>query len=200
MKDINILIFGDSIVYGAWDVENAGWVNRLRLVLENKNDCYYNIFNLGIPGDTTENVKKRFVYECNHRYNINAQTVIIFSVGINDSYMVTGKNNVSILDFKNNILDLINMAKKYTKNILFIGLSKVNESLVNPLIWDDNISYLNEEILKYDKELESICCQNKIAYLNIFDLLEISDLKDGLHPNSVGHQKMCDEILRELEK
>lgn len=200
MKDINILIFGDSITYGAWDDEKAGWINRLRLILENKNDHYYNIFNLGIPGDTTINVKERFNYECKHRYNINAQTIIIFSIGINDSYIVDGKNNVSILDFKKNILDLINMAKEYTQNILFIGLSKVDESQVNPLSWDDNISYLNKEILKFDKELESICYQNKIAYLDIFDLLEISDLKDGLHPNNVGHKKMCDEILRKIEE
>lgn len=47
MKDVNILVFGDSIVYGAWDDEKAGWVNRLRLVLEHQNDVYYNIFNLG---------------------------------------------------------------------------------------------------------------------------------------------------------
>ncbi len=200
MKDINILVFGDSIVYGAWDDENAGWVNRLRLVLESKNDCYYNIFNLGIPGDTTTNVKTRFEYECSHRHNINAQTIIIFSVGINDSYIVAEKNNVSISDFKNNILDLINMAKEYTQNILFIGLSKVDESQVNPLSWDNNISYLNKEILKFDKVLESICYQNKIDYLNIFELLKISDLKDGLHPNSVGHQKICNEILRKIEK
>ena len=34
MKDINILVFGDSITYGAWDKEKSGWVNRLRLALE----------------------------------------------------------------------------------------------------------------------------------------------------------------------
>ena len=114
--------------------------------------------------------------------------------------MVDEKNNVSISDFKKNILDLINMSKEYTQNILFLGLSRVDESKVNPLSWDDNISYLNKEILKFDKELERICSKNKISYLNIFDLLEISDLKDGLHPNSIGHQKICDEILKKIEK
>lgn len=195
MKDVNILVFGDSIVYGAWDDEKAGWVNRLRLVLEHQNDVYYNIFNLGIPGDTTINVKRRFDFECKCRYNIDSLNIIIFSVGINDSYVVDGKNNVSILEFKKNILDLINMAKEYSQNILFVGLSKVDEFKVNPLSWDGDISYLNSEILKFDKELESVCDKNKVAYLSIFNLLEISDLSDGLHPSSVGHQKICDEIL-----
>lgn len=200
MKDINILVFGDSIVYGAWDDESAGWVNRLRLALENKNDCYYNIFNLGIPGETTINVKERFNYECKHRHDINAQTIIIFSVGINDSYIVAGKNNVSILDFKNNILDLINMSKKYTENILFIGLSKVNEEQVCPLPWDNSISYLNKEILKFDEILKNVCKENKISYLDIFHLFKITDLQDGLHPNSKGHKKLCDEVLKQIEK
>lgn len=43
MKDIDILIFGDSITYGAWDSEKGGWVNRLRLTLENKGEIYFNI-------------------------------------------------------------------------------------------------------------------------------------------------------------
>lgn len=200
MKNINILVFGDSIAYGAWDDESAGWVNRLRLALENKNDCYYNIFNLGIPGETTTNVKKRFDYECNHRHDINAQTIIIFSIGINDSYIVAGKNNVSILDFKNNILDLINMAKKYTENILFIGLSKVDEDQVCPLPWDNGISYLNKEILKFDEILKNVCKENRIPYLDIFHLFKITDLQDGLHPNSKGHKKLCDEVLKQIDK
>lgn len=200
MKDINILVFGDSITYGAWDNEKAGWVNRLRLSLEGKNDRYYSIFNLGIPGDTTIGVKKRFNNECKCRCDETARTIIIFSIGINDSYIVDGKNNVAISNFKENILDLINMAKKYTEDILFIGLSKVDEALVNPIAWDDSISYLNKEIFKFDKELENICVQNKISYLSVFDLLEKTDLQDGLHPNSVGHKKICDVILKYIEQ
>ena len=200
MKDINILVFGDSIVYGAWDKEIAGWVNRLRLSLENKNDGYYNVFNLGIPGDTTVSLKERFNYECNSRFNKKAQTIIIFSIGINDSYIIDGKNNVRISDFKNNTLDLINMAKQYTSNILFVGLVNVDESQVNPLEWDDSISYLNGEILKFDKELENVCYQNNCVYLNVFNLLGLSDLKDGLHPNCVGHQKICDKVLKTIKE
>ena len=41
--DINIMIFGDSIVYGAWDYNKNGWVNRLRMLFEQKYTDYYNI-------------------------------------------------------------------------------------------------------------------------------------------------------------
>lgn len=199
MKDINILVFGDSIAYGAWDNEKSGWINRLKLSLEKQTNYYYNIFNLGIPGNTTFDIKERFLYECKQRYSINSNTIIIFSIGINDSYIINGKNNVSIADFKNNIIDLINMAKTYTKNILFVGLTNVDESKVNPVPWENQISYLNKEILKFDYELENICKQNGISYLNVFELLKMDDLQDGLHPNSKGHQKLCNEILKHLK-
>ena len=34
----NICVFGDSIVWGAWDKEKAGWVNRLAIYCQNKNN------------------------------------------------------------------------------------------------------------------------------------------------------------------
>lgn len=199
MKDINILIFGDSITYGAWDKENGGWVNRLRLALENKNETYFNIFNLGIPGETTIDLKKRFDNECNYRFNTNDKTIIIFSVGINDSQIIKDKSLVLIKDFKKNIIKLIDKAKQYIPYILFIGLTKVDENRTNPVSWDNNINYSNEEIIKYNEVLKNICKEKEINYLEIFNLLDIKDLDDGLHPNNNGHQKLCEEILKYLQ-
>ena len=48
MNDVNILVFGDSIAYGALDNEKGGWVNRIRLALESKSEIYFNIYNLRI--------------------------------------------------------------------------------------------------------------------------------------------------------
>lgn len=48
----NICILGDSIVYGAWDEEKHGYVNRLREDLKENNQVE-NIYGLGIPGETT---------------------------------------------------------------------------------------------------------------------------------------------------
>ena len=187
MKDINILVFGDSITYGAWDKEKGGWVNRLRLALENDySNNYYTIFNLGISGDVTENIKDRFDNECKIRFNKNDNTIIIFSIGINDTQNVKDEDRVSLETFRNNIITLINSAKKYTDNILFIGLTKVDESKVTPLPWD--------------KELKNICLESNVDYLYIYDLLEGDELFDDLHPNNVGHQKNCDKVKTKISK
>ncbi len=199
MNDVNILVFGDSITYGAWDNEKGGWVNRIRLALESKSEIYFNIYNLGIPGDTTINLKKRFNNECNQRFNINDKTIIIFSIGINDSQIIENKRIILIEDFKKNIKELNDKAKQYTSHILFIGLTKVDETRTKPVSWDNNINYTNEEIIKYNEELKNICKEKEINYLDVYNLLDTTDLDDGLHPNNNGHQKLCEEILEYLQ-
>lgn len=199
MKETNILIFGDSIVYGAYDNEKAGWVNRLRILLEEEKDTYYNIFNLGIPGNTTVDVIKRLKHECDIRCIGNSENIIIFAVGINDSQIYNRKNNVQIETFKINIKNLVTMSKKYSNKILFIGLTNVDESRTIPITWNDNINYFNKKIIEFDKVLEETCKEQNVEYLKMFDLLEIDDLEDGLHPNSNGHEKICNKVFNKLQ-
>ena len=55
--------------------------------------------------------------------------------------------------------------------------------------WDKEKGYLNTKIINFDKELKNICLENNVDYLYIYELLEIEELFDGLHPNNVGYQK-----------
>lgn len=199
MKDIDIFVFGDSITYGEGDNEKCGWVNRFRLNLENNHTEDFNVFNLGISGDITEGVKNRFDSEFNTRKKEENEVIIIFSIGINDTQDINGKDRITIEQFEDNIVSLINKAKKYSNHIAFIGLSKVDETKVVPIPWNKEKSYFNKKIIKFDKKLEEVCNKNDIKYLKIYDLLSLDELADGLHPNSIGHQKLCDEITKFLE-
>lgn len=199
MKDINILVFGDSIVYGAYDDEKAGWVNRLRIMLESKNDTYYNIFNLGIAGNTTIDVLKRLKYECENRCVPDAKNIIIFAVGINDSQIINQKNNVQKEAFKLNLINIITLAKKYADEIMFLGLTRVDESKTVPIPWNPSICYFNKRIIEFDNELENICMEKNVGYLKMYDLLEKEELTDGLHPDSNGHQKIAEKVINKLK-
>ena len=53
-----LCVFGDSITWGAWDVEKGGWVNRLRLFIDKEN-LNYRVFNCGVGGDTTKELVAR---------------------------------------------------------------------------------------------------------------------------------------------
>lgn len=188
----NICILGDSIVYGAWDEEKHGYVNRLREDLKENNQVE-NIYGLGIPGETTAGLLKRIDTELKSR----KPNTIIIGIGINDTIYIKNKNKeaVSQEDFINNISKIINIAKKYTNNILILGLTRVIEERTTPILWNDNEMYFNNSIKKYDNLLEEYCKMNNIEYLKLFDVLQQTDFfDDGIHPNEKGHEKIYEAI------
>jgi len=199
VKEGTILIFGDSIAYGASDNEFGGWVNRLRIYLDNKLDIDYNIFNLSIPGETTKDVLKRFQDECKARYQKGKKLMVVFAIGINDTQNIGDKNRVTIEQFKKNIKILINVTKKFTKEILFIGFTKVDEVKTVPVSWDNEKSFYNKKIVEFDKALENICEISSVKYLKVYDLLNLTDLEDGIHPNRAGHEKLFKSIFNKLK-
>lgn len=175
--DTVILIFGDSIAYGLYDNE-LGWAYRLRKKLDNKNF----IFNLAIPGQNSFDILNKFEIELKNRYNETDNFKVIFSFGIKD----TLKNNID--DFKNNLLQIINKTKNYTKDITFIGLIKPD---INK-----RKEYDLDKVVLFDKTLEEICSKEKLKYIKIRDLINNNELVDGLHPNDVGHKKISNLIIK----
>ena len=199
-----ILVFGDSLVYGAWDLEKGGWVNRLRLFLDKENikksEFYYSVYNLGVSGDTSKDVLKRFEIETKHR--LRDELVFLFGVGTNDSAWMHSKNNFWIpqMEFEENIRKLISIARKFSSKIVFVGMVGVDESRVDPILWDKDKSYKNEYIRKYDELLEKICNEEKVGYIKLFGKISKELLEDGLHPNSEGHKKIFEAVRDFLTK
>jgi len=197
-----ILVFGDSITWGAFDSEGGGWVERLKVSMWTKGDIQ--VYNLGISGEKTSNLLERFESEeTKARSKENEETIIIFAIGINDSYFVHSKNSLMVPpeQFKENIQKLTDLAQKFSSKIIFIGLTRVDESKTTPIPWDTDKSYKNENIKKYNEIIKSACKDKNIYFVEIFDKWLQSDyknlLEDGLHPNSKGHQKIF-EIVKDF--
>jgi len=199
---MRILIFGDSITYGAWDKE-GGWVQRLRKFLDEKtlaDNGHFSVYNLGISGDNTEDLLERVEAETRHRLKEKEKMVFVFAIGVNDSQFIHSKNNLRVIpeEFENNIRDLINISKQFSSKIIFIGLTSVDESKTTPIPWNTDKSYKNEYIKKYDDIIKKVCEENKINHVRVFDKLKIADFEDGLHPNSAGHQKIFEIVKKFL--
>ena len=192
-KPESICIFGDSTAWGAWDMEKGGWVNRLWLYVGKRDDNknYVEIYNQSVSGGTTETILARFESEA----KIREVDALIFQSGANDSYLKgkDGSNQISPDKFKQNLEEIIRRSKNITENIIFIGFKNVDESKTTPVAWKD-IYYVNTEIKKYNEIMESVCKENNVKYLNIFGLLNKEDFEDGLHPNSVGHEKIFNKV------
>jgi len=190
-----ICLFGDSITWGAWDPERGGWGTRLRSYFET-NNIEVNVFNCGVSGNNTDDLLQRFKVEASAR----EPNIIIFAIGINDSQYVNSKDNprVPIKKFQNNLQELVNQAKSFTKQIIFVGLTKVDESKTMPIPWDTIKYYDNKNISLYNSKIKEICDKNNLQFIDMLDLLKNQDLEDGLHPNPSGHKKMFERIKKFL--
>lgn len=187
-RDLVIIAWGDSIVYGSHDNQYGGWVNRLKIKL-NKIEKINFVFNMGIPGQNSLNILERFEEELKNRFNLEDEFKLIFSFGIKDALLLN-KDNKYIKQFEKNVNEIIVKARQYSKDIYFVGLIKPDLS--------KRKEYKLDNILKIDKTIEKLCQINNIKYIDLKKLLDKEDLYDGLHPNTIGYEKICNEILNKL--
>ncbi len=192
----SICIFGASSTWGAWDLELGGWVNRLRLWLDQKNvaddDFYLTVYCLGVDGDRTPDVLKRFAGEVAAR----EPDVIIISIGDNDAAGKKDGNDHSVSpdEFVTNITTLVDKAQQAAKTVIFLGLKIPDESKTNPVPWNNEVHYTVDGVRKYDELLRATVEQHGASYLPFADVLLAADYADGLHPNEGGHQKIFEHV------
>ncbi len=196
-----ICIFGDSITWGATDPDAGGWVTRLRNSYEARGlpvDQDVDVYNLGVSGDNTDDLLKRFSIEAAAR----EPSAIIFAIGINDSQFVISKsdNRIPIAQFQKNLTALLNKPKTITSKVAFIGLTEVDESKTVPIPWNTDKTYTKENRDKYDDTIKSFCEEHSVPYLDMKIIVTLEELSDGLHPSSSGHKKMFEAVKNFIDR
>ena len=168
----------------------CGWVNRFRQKLENISTNNF-IVNLGIPGQNSTNIKNRFEIELKNRYNNTDNFILIYAIGIKDSAIINKDlNHINI--FKENIKYIIDITKKYTNNIYFIGLIEPDYS--------KRKEYKKENVYLIDDTLNQLCKNEEINYFQVRSLFKENLLVDGLHPNEKGHEILATKIFEEINE
>ncbi len=200
---MEIIVFGDSIAYGAWDKE-GGWVQRLRKILDVKTlsnpDQFYLVYNLSIDGADTELLLKCIDSEIKHRIQGGSPLILMFAVGVNDSCFVTTQNAnaVSQEKFVENLRSVIDTAERYTQTIVFVGLTPVDESRTTPVFWDAQKHYKNKNIKEYNELIRSVCEGENVHFIDLFQRFAKTDynalLEEGWHPNSEGHKEIFEIV------
>ncbi len=184
---MEIGIWGDSITYGAGDSEALGWVGRLRKLLEKNDDI--SVYNFGVCGDTTDDLLKRFSVEA----EAIKPNVVVFAIGINDSKYPVDEttNKVPLERYKQNMHELLRLAREHTNKIYVVGATKVEEAYIRK----SGTRFENKVIQTYNDFLKDVCKSENLTYVDVFDVLDAhADLDDGLHPNAQGYDKLFETI------
>lgn len=180
---MKVSIFGDSIVWGAYDLELGGWANRLKLHFDNRGDFEIDIYNHGISGDRVVDVLNRLGNEA----KALLPDKIILAIGINDTPIPDFPSGTDLKTFKRQYQKLIELARKHAKSLVIVGLTNVDEKIAGH-------GYKNKEVEKLNKIIKELAQRENIPFVNLFGSLADDDVMDGLHPNAKGHQKIFEKI------
>jgi len=198
-----IFCFGDSITQGFWDTE-GGWVQRLWSELDeakvSSESERYEMYNLGVSGDTTEDILHRFEFELKARLDEDDKQIVLFAVGVNDSqYLIQEKQlRFSVADYQKNLEALVDKAKKLNAHVVIVGLAPIDQMKVDPMPWADDRSYRTEYIEQFNEVAKKVAENTNCLFIDLYGPLQeqrfAQYLPDGVHPNDEGHQKMYELI------
>lgn len=204
---LQIFCFGASSVYGVGTV-NGSWADlikqRINLDLYGNNSGKkIEVFNLGISGEKSAQLEQRLEQEVKAReaFHKEWRKLIIISCGTNDSRAVGSKDSFisSIDEFRDTATQIVELAQKFTSNIIGVGLTPVDNSRTQPLAGKDTY-FDSERIREFEAAYQSVCESKNIAFLENY--MPATKLKwveeylysDGLHSNDKAHQWIFDRL------
>lgn len=202
----NFLFFGDSITYGEYDGVLGGYVDYLKRFSHaeyyNNKAQEVNCFNLGIGGETTVGLLKRFEVEVQARLSPD-ENEIFFFYGANDLAIKKGVEMLTLPDFEKNISQAIQLAKKYTDKVNVISIIPISEKL-DGIPTTAGTLRTTEKIELFNTSLKRLSTENSVNFINIYSSFNLNKEElisnDGVHPNENGYELIAENIKPIIEK
>ncbi|MEK7622958.1 MAG: GDSL-type esterase/lipase family protein [Patescibacteria group bacterium] len=137
----------------------------------------------GISGDTSDGTLARFETELKPRLSLTESNIVVIATGINDSAIIPAEK------YQTNLIQLVNIARKYTQEIIFIGPTPIDEAKVE-VPWVPGKFLTSQSVQQFNQIMSKVAKTNNLKYVNLFNDLPpeyIKTLDDGVHPNRDGH-------------
>jgi len=84
---------------------------------------------------------------------------------------------------------------------VFLGLTPVDEKLVFPIPWACDRGYKNKNVEQYNQILEQVSNETEnVSFLSVYEVLQMENLQDGVHPNTEGHRKIFEVVSKYIDK
>ncbi len=197
-----LVVLGDSFVYGWGDPENGGWCEQLRRNFMNLPNGPI-IYSLGVRGDGLEKVASRWNQEWNCRGELRRKVpdAILLAVGLNDSARIgspDGRPQLSAEAYRFGLYQLISTIKKQA-DVLVMGIPAVDESLMP---FAECLWFSNKSGSIYESQIEETCLDLDVPFLPIHKSMQSEESwsnwiePDGIHLNSSGHYWIYQKLLR----
>lgn len=187
LPQVRICFVGDSFVNGTGDPQFLGWAGR---ICANANKKGYDItyYNLGIRRDTSTDIAKRWSPEVSVRLPKEYDGRVVFSFGLNDTTVENGKTRVDFADSIKNAHKILSDAKKLYPVLM-----------VSPAPYaEQEDPRRKQRTTDLSTQFALVCKELDIPYLNIFPLLEQSNIwtnearaNDGVHPKAGGYAEFA---------
>ena len=194
-----IVAIGASSCEGKVDIAGGGFVGRLREWHETASE-HNSVYNLGISGDTTEKILKRFPVEVPPR----SPDLIIVQCGLNDFIHLNSKNaplQFTLDQIHKNFSLILKEAKKIA-DVLCVSVFPIDETKTCPCSWRD-ICYLEKDAMQCSEISKQFALEMDIPYIDVYGVFLQDGHKkylhtDGLHSNSLGHEKIFEMIKSKI--
>ncbi len=199
MTVLRICFVGDSITTGTGDDAYLGWPGRL-CAAERTRGHDLTHYNLGIRGDTTPMIAKRWRAECEARLPAEFPAALVFAFGINDTAEEPTGLRVNPEDSARLTRAILSEAVRW-KPTLMIGPTPVDEVKMPTRFGLVPRDMKNARIAKASRILEGLAAEAGVPYLDLYGpLSEDAEFRrsmlagDGVHPTDEGYAIMAARI------
>ena len=194
-----ICFLGDAFTVGAGDETALGWVGRVaRAVWERNHDV--TIYNLGIRGESTRALLRRWRGECAMRLPHGVSGRLVFMFGGNDAKEVVGQGiEVPLAESVANARTIIAEASAWLPT-LWISLVPMSDTKPYPRLLPRAPEYRfdNQRQAEYTQHYAAIARELAVPFLDVHTPLlhdrqwqQLTQVGDGSNPNAQGYARLA---------
>ncbi|BDU09325.1 G-D-S-L family lipolytic protein [Nocardia cyriacigeorgica] len=188
LRDTRICFVGDSFVAAAGDRSALGWTGRL---VADAHACGHPVtaYNLGVRGQTSTQIRTRWLAESLPRLPDDVDARVVFSLGVNDTTIENGRTRVAAADSVANLTALLAEAADRGWPALVVAPPPVDD--------DEH----NARTAALDARFAELCATAQVPYARVHQPLSTDPIwrhevriGDGAHPDTDGYTVLADLI------
>jgi acyl-CoA thioesterase-1 len=176
MRDVRLVVVGDSFAAGVGDPKALGWVGRV-VARSQSPDLALTAYNLGVRDDSSADVLARWREESARRFAAGAEHRLVLNMGHGDV-----SQGLSTARSRLNLANVLDDAAAYSIPTLVVGPAPTLD-----LAFDERLKVVADA-------QQDVCSRRSVPFVDCFEPLQKheqwqSDLAtgDGVHPGQAGY-------------